>query len=56
MFKKKYSLSKYFGKSKRRKTFRKRHSLRRRHNKSKKYMRGAPAGAPEVGVLPNNSF
>ncbi len=40
MFKKKYSLSKYFGKSKRRKTFRKRQNLRKRHNKSKKNMRG----------------
>jgi hypothetical protein len=45
MFKKKYSLLKYFGKSKlkktlRRKTLRKRHKLRKRHNKSKKHMRG----------------
>lgn len=45
MFKKKYSLLKYFGKSKlkktfRRKTLRKRHKLRKRHNKSKKNMRG----------------
>ena len=45
MFKKKYSLSKYFGKSKRRKikgrkTFRKRHNLCKKYNKSKKNMRG----------------
>jgi hypothetical protein len=45
MFKKKYSLLKYFGKSKvkkslRKKTFRKRRNLRKRHNKSKKNMRG----------------
>ena len=58
MFKKKYSLSKYFGKSRvkkslRRKTFRKRHNLRKRHNKSKKNMRGGWGGAPE---LPNASF
>ena len=48
MFKKKYSLLKYFGKSKMKKTLRKRnnkskkHSKRhnKRHNKSKKNMRG----------------
>jgi hypothetical protein len=45
MFKKKYSLLKYFGKSKvkkslRKKTFRKRRNLRKRRNKSKKNMRG----------------
>jgi|694.fasta_scaffold122483_2 hypothetical protein len=40
MFKKKYSLTKYFGKSKRRRTFRKRHNLRKKYNKSKKNMRG----------------
>ena len=47
MFKKKYSLSKYFGKSKRRKTLRKkrcslrkRNSRCKRYNKSKKNMRG----------------
>ena len=45
MFKKKYSLLKYFGKSKmkktlRKKTFRKRRHLRKRHNKSRKNMRG----------------
>jgi len=40
MFKKKYSLSKYFGKSKRRKTFRKRRNLNKKCNKSKKNMRG----------------
>ena len=45
MFKKKYSLLKYFGKSKmkktlRKKTFRKRHHLRKRHHKSRKNMRG----------------
>ena len=46
MFKKKYSLLKYLGKSKRRKTLRKRHKICRsnnhckRHNKSKRHMRG----------------
>ena len=45
MFKKKYSLLKYFGKSKmkktlRKKTFRKKHHLRKRHYKSRKNMRG----------------
>lgn len=39
MFKKKYSLLKYFGKStNRRKTFRKRRNLRKKYNKSKKNM------------------
>ena len=50
MFKKKYSLLKYFGKSKvkkslrkkslRRKSLRKRQNSRKRYNKSKKNMRG----------------
>jgi hypothetical protein len=45
MFKKKYSLLKYFGKSKvkkslRKKTLNKIRNLRKRHNKSKKNMRG----------------
>lgn len=40
MFKKKYSLLKYFGKNKMKKTFRKRRHLRKRHNKSRKNMRG----------------
>ncbi len=40
MFKKKYSLSKYFGKSKQRKTFRKKRNLCKKHSKSKKNMRG----------------
>jgi hypothetical protein len=44
MFKKKYSLSKYFGKSKHRKTYRKRHNsckrYNKKYNKSKKNMRG----------------
>lgn len=45
MFKKKYSLLKYFGKSKgkktlRKKTLRKRPHIRKRHHKSRKNMRG----------------
>ena len=50
MFKKKYSLLKYFGKSKLKKTLRrkrcslrKKHSRCKRYNKSKKNMRGGRA-------------
>jgi hypothetical protein len=40
MFKKKYSLLKYFGKRKGKKTLRKRHQQHKRHHKSRKNMRG----------------
>jgi len=65
MFKKKYSLLKYFGKSKMKKTLRKKHNKSkrhnkrhskkhtRRHNKSKKNMRGGWGGSSPAPTIDN---